>query len=168
MGALLATAGCASLANKDDIYLLKSELNEDVASLQREVSLLKEQVQELTQTVDYVEKDTANQILSLSTEVSDKISVLESSAIQDKEAVNKKFDLILDEVAKAEQRRTPVSRTVRRTPPPGSKTYMVRTGDTITKIARRFDVPIEELMAANEIQDENYLAIGDILVIPSE
>ena len=52
-------------------------------------------------------------------------------------------------------------------PSPPPQTYVVAKGDTFSKIARRFGVTVEELLAANpSINDPNRLAIGDALSIP--
>lgn len=44
--------------------------------------------------------------------------------------------------------------------------YVVQAGDTLSSIARAYDVPIEELMAANHLVDPNLLYVGQTLVIP--
>jgi len=161
---LFGAAGCASIANKDDIYLLKSEVNEDLTAMETQVQRLEEQVQELTQTIDFLEKDTTNQVLNISNEISERLSLLETTINDDKEVMAKKINLLLNEISS----QALVSRPTRRIPPPGSTTYMVRTGDTVTKIARKFEITQEELMLVNGIENENYLAIGEVLVIPSE
>jgi murein DD-endopeptidase MepM/ murein hydrolase activator NlpD len=44
--------------------------------------------------------------------------------------------------------------------------YIVQQGDTLSVIARRFNIPIEDLQNANNISDPNSLDIGQRLVIP--
>lgn len=44
--------------------------------------------------------------------------------------------------------------------------YTVQAGDTLGKIATRFDLSVEELIQANELSDPNRLDIGQILIIP--
>jgi len=44
--------------------------------------------------------------------------------------------------------------------------YVVRPGDSLSGIAYRFDVPIEQLAKANDIDDPNVIAAGQRLVIP--
>jgi len=44
--------------------------------------------------------------------------------------------------------------------------YIVQSGDTLSSIAARFNIPLEELMNANEINDPNLLTAGQELVIP--
>jgi LysM repeat protein len=51
-------------------------------------------------------------------------------------------------------------------PSPTPNTYTVRAGDTISDIADEFGIAMEELMAANRLQDPNELSVGQVLVIP--
>jgi len=51
-------------------------------------------------------------------------------------------------------------------PSPTPSTYTVRAGDTISNIAEEFDISMEELMAANRLQDPNELSVGQVLIIP--
>ena len=47
-----------------------------------------------------------------------------------------------------------------------SKTYVVEKGDNPVKIAKKFHVPYDELLAANHIDDPHKLKIGQKLIIP--
>ena len=44
--------------------------------------------------------------------------------------------------------------------------YIVRRGDTLYEIARRFSVPLEEIVRANQLQNPDLLMVGQALVIP--
>jgi LysM repeat protein len=44
--------------------------------------------------------------------------------------------------------------------------YVIQPGDSLSGIAYRFDVPIEELAKANGIEDPNVIAAGQRLIIP--
>ncbi|MGC9349921.1 MAG: LysM peptidoglycan-binding domain-containing protein, partial [Anaerolineae bacterium] len=46
-------------------------------------------------------------------------------------------------------------------------TYVVAEGDSLLAIAVEYDVSLEALMAANEIEDEDFIRIGETLTIPS-
>lgn len=46
--------------------------------------------------------------------------------------------------------------------------YKVRKGDTLSKIASKYDVGINELIKENNIKDPNYICIGQKLVIPTK
>ena len=55
---------------------------------------------------------------------------------------------------------TPVSGTL---PIPASGTYTVVTGDSLSKIARRFGVPLATLIALNNITDPDRIEVGQVL-----
>jgi len=44
--------------------------------------------------------------------------------------------------------------------------YIVQTGDTLFKIARKFGVTVEAIVAANNIKDPNVISVGQRLIIP--
>lgn len=44
--------------------------------------------------------------------------------------------------------------------------YPMLSGDTITKISRRFKVSTEEILATNGVKDENRIRTGDEILIP--
>lgn len=50
--------------------------------------------------------------------------------------------------------------------PSGGTTYTVQKGDTLSKIAKRYDTTVAELAAANGIANPNLIHIGDVLRIP--
>jgi murein DD-endopeptidase MepM/ murein hydrolase activator NlpD len=44
--------------------------------------------------------------------------------------------------------------------------YVIQPGDTLSKIATRFDVDVNQLTSANSITNPNQLFVGDVLVLP--
>ncbi len=48
----------------------------------------------------------------------------------------------------------------------GSQTYEVRSGDTLGSIADAFGLTIDELIAANTLENPDVLDVGDVLTIP--
>jgi LysM repeat protein len=53
-------------------------------------------------------------------------------------------------------------------PAPTPQTYTIKKGDTLTKIARRFSLTVDQLLAANKdtIKNPNRIAVGDTINIP--
>jgi nucleoid-associated protein YgaU len=49
-----------------------------------------------------------------------------------------------------------------------SKSYVVEKGDNPVKIAKKFHVPYDDLLAANHIDDPHKLKIGQKLIIPAK
>ena len=62
---------------------------------------------------------------------------------------------------------TPVPPGTTPTPPPtGSQTYIVRSGDTLSAIARRFNTTVSAIAQASGINNINYIYVGQVLTIP--
>ncbi len=51
-------------------------------------------------------------------------------------------------------------------PPEASATYVIRPGDTLSRIAARFGISWQELARANGLSEHDILAVGGTLVIP--
>lgn len=53
------------------------------------------------------------------------------------------------------------------TPQPTATTYVVRSGDNLNSIARRFGLTVGQLLAANpDITDPNRIRVGQVMIIP--
>ncbi len=62
---------------------------------------------------------------------------------------------------------TPAVVTPAPTPTASPQLYRIRSGDTLAKIARRFDVTVADILAANpQISDPNHIEVGQRIVIP--
>jgi LysM repeat protein len=53
-------------------------------------------------------------------------------------------------------------------PAPTPRIYVIKSGDTLSKIARRFDITLDALLAANKdtIKDADKIKVGDEIIIP--
>jgi LysM repeat protein len=53
-------------------------------------------------------------------------------------------------------------------PAPTAQTYVIKAGDTLSKIAKKFDVTVDELLAANKdtIKNKDKIKVGQEIVIP--
>jgi hypothetical protein len=68
--------------------------------------------------------------------------------------------------APTDQAAAPTPTSVPPTAVTASRTYVVQAGDTPSGIARNFDVPVADLLAANNLNDGDLLSIGQTLLIP--
>jgi LysM repeat protein len=60
------------------------------------------------------------------------------------------------------------SRTPARSAAPSPRVYVVRSGDTLSTIADRFNLTVDEILEANpDITNPNEIAVGDRIVIPT-
>jgi len=81
-------------------------------------------------------------------------------------------DLVSGTARPTEDRRTtavspPRSRSNRETSSPVSRFYAVQSGDTLWVIARRYDISVERLAAANGLRPTSVLSLGKKLAIPA-
>jgi len=61
---------------------------------------------------------------------------------------------------------TPVA-TEAPTPAPTPRLYKIKSGDTMAKIARKFHITVDDILAANpEIPDANHIEVGQFIIIP--
>ena len=49
---------------------------------------------------------------------------------------------------------------------PTARTYVVRKGDVLGRIAQNLGVAVQALVEANELENPNQLSIGQVLIIP--
>ena len=45
--------------------------------------------------------------------------------------------------------------------------YVVKNGDTVYQIARRYSVPVDDIISANQLQAPDVLSVGQALIIPN-
>lgn len=50
---------------------------------------------------------------------------------------------------------------------PPDETYTVRSGDTLSEIARRFDSTVDAIVEANDLDDPDVIEVGQELVVPA-
>ena len=77
---------------------------------------------------------------------------------------------VVKPVAKEERKAIPVKPTAESTvaKSESKKTYVVEKGDNPVKIARKFKIPYDDLLAANKIEDPHKLRVGQKLIIPTK
>jgi LysM repeat protein len=57
--------------------------------------------------------------------------------------------------------------TVAPTPEPTPRFYKIKAGDTLAKIARKFHLTVDDILAANpEVPDANHIEVGQYIIIP--
>jgi LysM repeat protein len=52
------------------------------------------------------------------------------------------------------------------TPAPTPTVYIVRSGDQLSRIAKKYGVTVAAIQAANSIKDPNLIRVGQKLIIP--
>ncbi len=117
------------------------ELRQAVQQQSRQIELLAEQVGRLTRVIEGQKTTDAN------------------GAVTSVEAPKPVADPLL-EVPKAEA-------VPKAEPVPSGPKHIVSKGETLTSIAKQYNIPIAELKNANKIENERKLQIGQILTVPT-
>ncbi len=60
-----------------------------------------------------------------------------------------------------------VSTPTRPAPKPGTTTYTVQKGDTLSSIARKFNTSVSELQKLNNFSNPNNLVVGSVILVPA-
>ncbi len=61
---------------------------------------------------------------------------------------------------------TPLAATPTPAPPAGTRSYTVRSGDTLVAIAEQFGTSVQAIQEANGLGDNDVINIGQVLIIP--
>ena len=71
-----------------------------------------------------------------------------------------------EDAAVVEDTPEPAPETAAETAVPEPATHVVQPGDTLTKIAQQYNISVQALMQANNLNNPNYIQVGQTLVIP--
>jgi LysM repeat protein len=174
----------------EQILLLKDETSKIHGSLSekdKQLRDLKEQVElfcaQFKEQLDNNSTNTNKSITSLSnniTSIQKQINQLKTAynnllniQKKDKQNFNKKIEIVLDELLKEIGK---IKKQINILAPDAvklsaeeledGKYYTVQKGDTLLEIAVRFGVPSRTIIQANNIEDPDFLSIGQKLIIP--
>ncbi len=50
--------------------------------------------------------------------------------------------------------------------PSGTRTHIVAKGETLSDIAKKYDTSVDALVRANALQNKDYVAFGQLLIVP--
>ena len=125
--------------------------NKNVASLNNNITSIRKQIDQL--------KTAYNDLLGIQK--------------KDRRNFNKKIEIVLDELLKEigkikKQINSLAPDTVKLSAEEleDGKYYVVQKGDTLIEIAVRFGVPSRTIIQTNDIEDSDFLSIGQKLIIP--
>ncbi len=173
--------GCVTdeLARKDDVYIVRSQVNEQVIRLEDKMNMLSGEVERLSRQLERLDKrisavsnntvENRNKIYSYEKEL-EKIKNQMAFIKKDlQKEFNKKMDLVIDEVVKENQKIAEKINALSKTTTYDVGSYhIVKKGETLSEIASKYNVSIEDIMAANNIENPDRLRVGQKLFIPQQ
>ncbi|MEA1928760.1 MAG: LysM domain-containing protein [Candidatus Auribacterota bacterium] len=134
-----------------------------VFELERSLALNKRQQDSLDRRLTGIE----NRLASTSGNYKSEVDALRKELKDVRGASEKKIDIIMDEVARENQRILQSIRSNR-----GSAGYaqgyehVVKSGESLSTIAREYKVTVDVIVDANQLANPNAIRVGQILFIP--
>ncbi len=164
-----------------------ADMQQDMALLKREVGNLRLEVEQLTQQNAELSRklrllqasNTSSdlvkaQVSSVRSEVSSQNEALKREIValvkKDMDNLASQTDEAVKKLAKAIGSRPQASMptTFGKDYPPNGEVYTVQSGDTLGKIARKFNSKIKWIQDANQIADPSLLSVGQQIFIPQK
>ncbi len=182
IAALFSLSGCFSdFVRKDELQVLESSLTRRLNTLNYDLNITKGAVNENRESIEILQQqiDEVNKHLGLIRENIDKVGGIENK-------FNGKLKNMMEEVVRENERLIKEINKTRGGADSGDKggsskaskpkseykgpgyTYTVAIGDSLSRIAKKTKVSLEDILAANNIDNPDSLYMGQEIIIPSE
>jgi LysM repeat protein len=153
----------------------------ELASLREDVRGLLQRVGELQGRVEQLERDnstlrqrvvaTEDSVVSdMNRSIQSAVSASESRVLrqvaQQMETLARQTNAAIESVSRNAASRAQVQTSFTKDYPSNGIPYTVQGGDTLSTIARRFNIPVDDIVNANEIPDRDRLQVGQTLFLP--
>ena len=139
------------------------DIEQRVFELERSLALNKRQEDSLDRRLTVIE----NSMASTSGNYTSEVEALRKELNSVRGASDKKMNIIMDEMAKENQRILQSIRSSR-----GNSAYaqgyehVVTSGESLSTIAREYKVTVDAIVGVNELANPNAIRVGQILFIP--
>ena len=177
--ALFCLSGCFSdFVRKEELQVLETSLTKRLNTLNYDLNITKGAVNENREAIEILQQqvDEVNKHLGLIRENIDKVGGIENK-------FNSKLKNMMEEVVRENERLIKEINKTRGASDSGEKggsskpkteykgpgyTYTVTIGDSLSKIAKKTHVRLEDLLSANNIDNPDSLYMGQEIIIPSD
>jgi LysM repeat protein len=139
------------------------DIENRIFDLEQNLAVQKRQLNNLDQQMTEIQ----NASVSATGRQASEVEILRKEVAAAQVATEKKINIILDEVAR-ENKRILQSISSARGGASYSQGYehVVKSGETISTIAREYKVTTDAIVAANQLTDPNNIRVGQVLFIP--
>jgi LysM repeat protein len=162
----------------------------ELASLREDVRGLLQRVGELQGRVEQLERDNStlrqrvvatedsvvtlrqlnDAVSDMNRSIQSAVSASESRVLrqvaQQMETLARQTNAAIESVSRNAASRAQVQTSFTKDYPSNGIPYTVQGGDTLSTIARRFNIPVDDIVNANEIPDRDRLQVGQTLFLP--
>jgi len=175
-GGILAGCATENIATKDELYRINTNTSEEIISIQDNIAHLrdesgtiKHEMLKHQETLSGVEQRLDNQ----GSDLGRRVSSLERQSKENQESIDEKLDIILEEINKENKilrdRIYSLEKSLGKNEEYETGYYhMVKKGETLSKIASKYNISLQNIMKSNEISDSNKIKVGQKLFIPEE
>ncbi len=139
------------------------DLEQRIFEIDRNLALNKRQQDSLDRRLTRIE----NSMASTSGNYKSEVDALRKELNSVRGAADKKMNIIMDEVAKENQR---ILQSIRSNRGSGGYSqgyeHVVKSGESLSTIAREYKVSVDTIVDANQLANPNAIRVGQILFIP--
>ena len=172
---LLSLSGCMTddLANKQDVYMIRSQVSEQIIhvedrlnALEGQADAIERQQESIKNRISGLENTLNNKLFSYQKDITDlKTDLGETKAVMSAD-VEKKMNIVIEEVIRENQKIAEKINSLQKEKYDLGQYHTVERGEMLSKIAVKYGVSVEEIIEANEMVDPDKLKVGQKLFIP--
>jgi len=168
----ISFAGCRSTAEKtreEQRDQWEDRVSRQVLEMDGKIFNLQNQIAVLRQQLETLEKLTAG--LGAEIKSGEEMQKKESAELRreiaaTRAAIDKKMEIILEEIARENERLLDRIRQSRSSAVMQGYEHVVKPGETLSQIASQYNTTIQAVVEANQLSDPNSLRVGQKLFIP--
>lgn len=139
------------------------DIEQRIFELERNIAVNKRQLDSVEQRLIAIE----NKFAATTGNYKEEVTALRTELNAIRGAADKKMEIIMDEVARENQR---ILQSIRSNRGSGGYSqgyeHVVKSGETISTIAREYKVSIDSIVNANQLANPDAIRVGQILFIP--
>lgn len=148
-----------------NIKTVLSNLQENIGVITERLDRISEEDEKTSENFDETVKKLSDEIIEIKKELSDLTALYEDL----KQKTDKRMLLIIEEVTKENEEIRKQIRSIKSESVAATGNYhIVKSGETVSEIARIYGVTISSIMEANGMDDPHKLYIGQKIIIPNE
>lgn len=182
LAAALPCVYAAAARNSLTAEEVQARMGEEIGAINRKITSLEEQLGVLNEKADISADrslDSETELKASLEKISDEIVELKKEAerlsllyTSLEKKLDAKINAVIDEVASENEEIRKEIKAIKTAKGSSSKVsgdvHTVKSGETLSAIAKLYGVTIVSLMEANNIDDPNMIKIGDELIIPKQ
>ena len=167
--------GCVTdeLANKEDVYMVRTQVNEQVINMEDRINALEgkteaiqKRQEEIQESIASIQDMVNNKMFAYQNDMKEMRADVQSVRKDLSSDFEKKMDVVLEEVIKENQKIADKINSLQKEKYDLGLYHTVERGDSLSKIAAKYGVSVESIIEANEIENPDKLKVGQKLFIP--